>query len=191
VRIPEELAIVVCDTGVKHTLAGGGFNERREDCRAAVRRLSERRAGVQSLRDVSLDEIADAAPRLGPRLLRRVRHVVGENARVLDTVAALEAGDLGAVGTAMAASHDSLRLDYEVSCPELDLLVDLTRPLAGVVGTRMTGGGFGGSTVSLVHRDAVPDLLDAVASGYRDATGRVVRTFVTRPVAGASELRSS
>jgi galactokinase len=121
-------------------------------------------------------------------VLRRCRHVIGENSRVLDAAAALDRGDLAGFGLLMSASHRSLRDDYEVSCRELDLLVELAAPVQGVYGTRMTGGGFGGCTVTLVRADGVHSLVETVTAGYREATGRTPQVHVCSLAAGVAEV---
>jgi galactokinase len=158
------LTLLVLDTRVKHTLAGSPYAERRRACERAAEAL-----GVPALRDVTLDDLEAAAAdgRLDEVTFRRARHVVTENDRVLEVVAALRTGDLGPVGPAMAASHRSLRDDYEVSCPELDVAVE-SAVAAGAVAARMTGGGFGGSALALVPVPAA----DAVASAVADAFAR-------------------
>ncbi len=135
VAIPPDIAVVIADTGVKHALASSEYNTRRAECESAARRL-----GVASLRDATHHE-GD----------KRARHIVTENARVLAFVEALEAHDRPQLGALMAASHESLRHDYEVSCPELDRMVECALACPGIIGARMTGGGFGGATVNLVE----------------------------------------
>jgi galactokinase len=161
VPLPGSAAIVVADTGVKHELASSAYNDRRAQSEEAARRF-----GVRTLRDVSVAEFARRSATLPEPLRRRARHVVGENARVLAAVVALREGDVAAAGALMYASHESLRDDYEVSAPELDVLVDAARPVDGVYGARMTGGGFGGSVVALVRRDAVGSLAQALEMAY-------------------------
>jgi len=156
------LALLVVDTKAPHQLVDGEYAERRSSCERAARLL-----GLPALRDVTDLEAALAA--LDDDLLRRrVRHVVTENGRVLDVVALLRAGDVRGIGPALTASHISLRDDYEVSCRELDLVVD-TALAEGALGARMTGGGFGGSAIALVEADAVDRTRHAITSAFRDA----------------------
>jgi len=186
VRLPsDELAIVACHSGSPRRLEASAYNERRASCAAAVSAIAAHEPGVRALRDVTPALLRAVADRLEPATLRRVRHVVTENARVRDTVAALEAGDLAGLGHLFAASHASLRDDYEVSSPELDLLVDIAAATPGVVGARLTGAGFGGCTVNLVRRDAVPALRAAVERDYGSRTGLVARVFEVEAAAGA------
>ncbi|HEX4699365.1 MAG TPA: galactokinase [Actinomycetes bacterium] len=165
------LRLVIVDTTVHHDNADGAYGERRATCEGAAEVL-----GVPALRDVSLDDLADALERLPEDEARRcVRHVVTEDQRVLDAVAALRSGDWTALAAAMDASHASLRDDYRVSSPELDVAVETARS-AGALGSRMTGAGFGGSTISLVPEERVAAVRDAVteAFGERGWAGPVV-----------------
>jgi galactokinase len=140
---------------------------------------------VTSLRDVDVALLDRYAHELDPLVARRARHVVEENDRVLAAEAALATGDLEAVGRLFAASHASLRDLYEVSCPELDVMVEIAAGTPGVIGARMTGAGFGGCTVSLVHPDAVGALTARIEGEYADCTGRTPRVWPVRAVAGA------
>jgi len=184
--LPEGVSLVVANTMVKHELAGSAYNERRADCETAARI-----AGVPALRDLEPGEIGRWLPRWPERVGRRARHVITENARALEAAAALRVGHLHDVGEAMYASHASLRHDYEVSCGELDIMVELARRAPGVYGSRMTGGGFGGCTISLVHHESVDALRTHLIEGYKSATGRDAVIFVCRAVAGASEERAA
>ncbi len=151
------LAILVVDTGVSHALVDGGYASRRADCETAVRQL-----GVPSLREANLEQVADLDDE---RIRRRARHVVTEIARVTQATHAIAAGDWPALGELFGASHASMRDDFEISCPELDLAVGAAVD-AGAVGARMTGGGFGGSAVALVPRRALEEVRDAVAKAF-------------------------
>lgn len=160
------LRVLVINCGVKHSLADGAYATRRAECAEAAGRL-----GVASLRDLVPADLEGADGLLPPNLLARARHVVGEIARVPAFVAALAAGDRGAVGRLLAASHRSLALDYAVSCPELDLLVDLAAGVPGIVGCRMTGGGFGGCVVALVEEARAEEAARTLVAAYRSARG--------------------
>jgi galactokinase len=184
--LPDGLRIVVCDSGVRHAHADGEYNRRRSECRDAAAIL-----GVASLRDLHTSMLPDIATRLDERLLRRVRHVVTENARVERFAAALEREDLAALKPIMRDSHESLRSDYEVSCTELDALVDVACAFVGVYGTRMTGGGFGGSTVNLVDADAVDAFREHVSAEYARRFGRAPGIYVSRAASGAGPLAES
>ncbi len=188
VEIPAGLAIVVVNSGVHHELASSEYNKRRAECEEGVRILSSLRAGVRALRDVEPEDEARFFSKLPPVVRKRCRHIVSENARVLATVTALRAGDTTKLKTLLAASHFSLRDDYEVSCPELDVLVDLALAHPACHGARLTGAGFGGSTVNLVASAAVASFSQAVADGYRERTGREAQVLVFEPSAGARLL---
>ncbi|MGO8801260.1 MAG: galactokinase [Roseiarcus sp.] len=169
--IDPSVRLVVCNSMVHHELAGGEYNLRRAECERGVALLSAALPGIRALRDVSMAELTAYAALLPELTLRRCRHVVAENDRVLRAGAALEAGQVEAFGHLMNQSHLSMRDDYEISCREIDLLVDLALPIEGVLGSRMTGGGFGGCTVSLVRADAVDRFCASLAAGYVAATG--------------------
>jgi galactokinase len=169
------LVVVAIDTRVTHAHAHGGYGERRAQCEQAAESL-----GVASLRDASQADLE----RLDGVLLRRARHVVTENARVLETAAALEADDLARVGELFAASHRSLREDFEVSCPELDIAVDAAMG-AGAVAARMTGGGFGGSVVAFVPGDSVADVEAACAAAATETGAPIPVVRVVAPATGA------
>ncbi|MFM2106160.1 MAG: hypothetical protein RL338_1192 [Chloroflexota bacterium] len=186
VRIPlERVALVVCDTGAPRRLHGSAYNDRRASCERIVGLLAERGAPVRALRDVDEELLGSLAGLADAVDLRRAEHVVREDVRVLETVAALEAGDLEAVGRLFAESHASLRDLFEVSSTELDALVETALGVPGVVAARMTGAGFGGCTVNLVRHDALPALERAVETTYRRRTGRVPRVLVVEPASGA------
>ncbi|MFL6253522.1 MAG: galactokinase [Pyrinomonadaceae bacterium] len=181
-------AFVVADTRVKHELSSSEYNVRRAECARGVELLREHLPGITQLRDVSVADFRLYADTLPEPIRRRCRHIVTENERTLDAARALRAGDLSEMGRLMYESHDSLRDDYEVSSPELDVLVELARGLAGVLGARMTGGGFGGSTVSLVRRESLEDFERALSEGYERETGKRPAVLISEAGAGAAEL---
>jgi galactokinase len=183
-----EVAVVVCDTGVKHQLSTSEYNVRREECARGVALLGEHLPGVSELRDVSVADFERHGRRLPEPIRRRCRHVITENERTLLAADALRGGDLAEFGRLMSASHASLRDDYEVSCRELDLLVGIAGTVPGVLGSRMTGGGFGGSTVSLVRRDSLAEFRRAVSGRYERETGIAPSILVTEASGGAGEL---
>ncbi len=166
-----EVRLVVCHSGSPHRLESSQYNERKADCDRAVAALQTVDPRVRALRDADPALLAAARDRMDAVAFRRATHVVEEDARVLETEAALEAGDLPEVGRLFAASHASLRDLYEVSSPELDALVDIATSVPGVVAARLTGAGFGGSTINLVHRSAIPALREAVERDYPARTG--------------------
>ncbi len=177
--LPAHLRIVACNSMVRHSIAAGEYNRRRRECEAAVEILGGIHPGVRSLRDVGLTQLERAAASLGDVLSRRARHILTENERVLRTAEALEARDLDRLSPVMAASHRSLKEDFEVSARELDLLVEATRDVSGVYGSRMTGGGFGGCTVNLVHEEAVEEFGRLVATRYATSTGVRPEVYVS------------
>ncbi len=188
VAVPAGLKIVVAGSGVRHSLASSEYNQRRAECEEGVRLLSSSLPAVRSLRDVSPEELAPLLPALPAIVGQRCRHVVTENARVGEAVTAMRGDDRALLKTLMAASHASLRDDYQVSCPELDVLVELALALPYCHGARLTGAGFGGSTVNLVEAEAVGPFSEAITSGYRRRCGRAAEIHVFEPSAGARLL---
>jgi galactokinase len=171
-----EMVIVVCDTGVKHNLATSAYNQRRKECEKALAMLRAYNSQIGSLRDVAAADLESYRQDLPESLYRRCRHVVSENERTLSAAEALRAGDVDFLGRLMNFSHESLRHDYEVSCRELDIMVELAREQEGVAGARMMGGGFGGSTVNLVRRSTLDQFSHRVSEGYQQAT-QLIPTF--------------
>ena len=188
--MPDAL-IAVCNTMVKHSLATSQYNARRLECEAAVRHFAQSRPNVRALRDVTEADLKLYGADLSEVIYRRAHHVITENARVLLAGAALEKGDLEAFGQLMNGSHRSLRDDYEVSCKELDLMVELAQPIPGVYGARMTGGGFGGSTVNLIAAERVDEFKETVTRGYKDATGITPEIYICTAANGVEETNVS
>ena len=189
--LPQDVSLVICNSMVKHELASGEYNKRRAECEEGVRRLAQHLPQVRALRDVTLADLNRFESELPEVVYRRCRHVVSENARVLEAATALVGGNVGAFGDLMAHSHRSLRDDYEVSCEELDLLVELAGEADGTLGARMTGGGFGGCTVNLVRSPRVEDFTRSVARGYHAKTGRTPEIYVSSAAEGAAQADSS
>ncbi|NLM40954.1 MAG: galactokinase [Firmicutes bacterium] len=177
-------AVAVLNSGVRRGLASSQYNIRRRQCEEAVQLLQEKLPGITSLRDVGPEHLA-VVNQLPEPLKRRARHVVTENARVLQGVAALQAGDLEEFGRLVSASHASLRDDFEVSCRELDILVELALEVPGVLGSRMTGAGFGGCTIALVPRSSLPTFEEQIRIEYQRRTGLPAEIFTFRPAPGA------
>ncbi|HEV2378778.1 MAG TPA: galactokinase [Terriglobia bacterium] len=188
--LPPQVSLVICNTMVRHELATGEYNKRREECEAGVRQLAKSLPHVKALRDVTPADLDRHGRDLPELIFRRCRHVVSENARVIDAAAALERADLAVFGKLMRESQRSLVEDYQVSCAELDLMVELAVGARGVVGARMTGGGFGGCTINLVENAYVDDFRSSVARGYETRTGRVPEIYVSTPAEGATEVQA-
>ncbi|HEV7624424.1 MAG TPA: galactokinase [Amnibacterium sp.] len=176
------LALLVVDTKVEHAHATGGYRDRREACERAASEL-----GVPALRDVAVDDLPDAQRLLDPVTFRRVKHIVTEDARVLQSVAALKVHDTMAFGALMYESHVSMRDDFEISVPELDTVVEVARE-RGAIGARMTGGGFGGSAIALLPADDADALADAVRAAFAERGHRAPAAFRVIPAAGAGRL---
>ena len=169
--LPPKVRLVICNTMVKHEHGSSEYNVRRAECEEGVRQLSKAFPGIRTLRDVSLADLEDHRGFLSDLLYKRCRHVVTENARTRWAAAALESGEIAELRRLMADSHRSLRDDYEVSCRELDIMVQLAMQQPGVLGARMTGGGFGGCTINLVNATESDQFCQRVAEGYQIATG--------------------
>jgi len=186
--LPDNIRLIICNTMVKHELASGAYNERRAQCEAGVKHLAKFVANVTALRDVTLEQLEQFGSDLPEVVYRRCRHVITENVRVLAAAKALEQGDLKEFGRLMAASHQSLRDDYEVSSEELDLMVELAQKLEGVYGARMTGGGFGGCTVNLVAVEHDEEFSKRVAESYEQVTKLKPEIFICSASDGAEEV---
>ncbi|MBI4789299.1 MAG: galactokinase [Chloroflexi bacterium] len=181
VPMPQGATVVVCDTTKRRGLVTSKYNTRRAECEEAARLM-----GVALLRDVSPTDLGRFETDMPPTVAKRARHVVAENARVLEAVAAMKQNNLPTFGTLMNQSHESLRNDYEVSCPELDTMVEIARQQPGCLGARLTGAGFGGCTVNLVADEHVAAFVANVAREYEARTGIRPPVYVCRPSAGAS-----
>ncbi|HMK31555.1 MAG TPA: hypothetical protein VK473_17865, partial [Terriglobales bacterium] len=191
VPLPDGLQIVACNTMVKHGHAGGEYNRRRAESEEGVQRLAAVLPGVGSLRDVTLEQLEEHRGLLPQKIFRRCRHVITENARVLQAAGALEREDLGAVGRLMAESHRSLRDDYEVSAPELDVMVELAGKQTGVAGARMMGGGFGGCTINLVRAEQVEEFRSRMTQAYEKSTGLRPEIYLCSASQGAGRVQES
>lgn len=177
------ITVLIINSNVKHELSGGEYAERRGQCEAAAKAL-----GIGSVRDATEDQLEAGKSRMSSVEYRRARHAIGEIARTVDAAKAIQAGDWPRVGQLMYASHDALRDDYEVSCPELDVLVEAARAIGpddGVIGSRMTGGGFGGCTVSLVETAKAEYVAGEIADAYRRGTQIEPTALTSRPSRGA------
>ncbi|AKD56363.1 galactokinase [Spirosoma radiotolerans] len=166
------ISVVLCDSQVKHSLVTSEYNTRRAQCEAGVRFLQTFYPEIRSLRDVTMPMLDQHLRDAEPLIYRRCAYVVQENQRLLDGVEALEANDIATFGQLMYGSHEGLSHWYEVSCPELDILVDIARQQPGVLGARMMGGGFGGCTINLVQEDVLDDFRKLITKQYKARTGK-------------------
>ncbi len=184
VSLPSGVAVIIAHSGVRHAHAGGEYNDRRAQCEAAARHY-----GVAALRDLSAEALEARRAGLDDVSFRRARHVVTENARTTAAARALRSGDLVQLGTLMAASHASMRDDFEITVPAVDRLAQImAAPLNGNGGARMTGGGFGGCVVGVVPPDMVQTVTDAITQHYRTPDGALADVFVCKAAIGASRI---
>jgi galactokinase len=186
--MPDYVRLMVCNTMVKHEHASSGYNARRRECEDGFRALAQMLPGIHALRDVTRDELETHQERLDPVIHKRVRHVVTENDRVKKAASALETADMAQFGRLMADSHRSLRDDYEVSTPELDLMVELASGQPGVYGARMTGGGFGGCTINLVDTAHAAEVKQTLERNYEARTGLRPTILICEASDGAGEV---
>jgi galactokinase len=189
VPLPTGVSVVICDSHIERTLAGSAYNQRRAECDQAVEILKQQLPGIKALRDVTSDQLQAHGHLLSPVVRQRARHVISENERVIAGVSTLQAGNVAEFGRLMNASHASLRDDYAVSIPEMDALVAAAQRVSGCYGSRLTGAGFGGCTVSLVANDAVERFRHEVAAAYLANTGRSATIYVTQAADGVSRVR--
>lgn len=185
IPLPEDVSIVIADTTVRRKLTTGEYNKRRSACEEAVRLLKEDLPDIQALRDVSVEEFNRYAGKLPEEVAKRARHVVEEIERSQQAESLLEIGDIAQFGALMNECHISLRDLYEVSCPELDVMVRVAQSLDGCYGARLTGAGFGGCTVNLVERDQADEFAALLAKGYEAETGLKPEIYITRASNGA------
>jgi len=185
VPLPAGTVLVIADSGVRRSLTGSAYNDRRAACETAVAMLKEHLPGIRALRDVSPEQFAGCAGILPEMVRKRAQHVVEECARVDQAVSLLEAGDGPGFGRLMFATHASLRDLYEVSTRELDHLVEIAGGLPGCLGARLTGAGFGGCTVNLVEEGHSPSFIEGLEQGYREATSQQAQVYLCRASQGA------
>jgi galactokinase len=181
------VTVLIINTNVRHKLADGAYATRRSQCESAAKTLK-----VPALRDATMKDLTAAKPKMEPVVFRRARHVITENERTQEAARAMQAGQWDKAGELMYASHVSLRDDYEVSCAELDAVVEFAQQIGkdgGMIGCRMTGGGFGGCAVSLVKTEAVPRIIRAIGDAYEKRTGNQATIFSSRPAGGARSLK--
>jgi galactokinase len=181
VPVPSDVSFILTDSGVRHSLPDGDFNERAGECAAAVDILAHNATDIELLRDLQADVLEANKKVLGDRLYRRCRHVVTEMKRVQRTVQALEDDDLQQLGSLLNACHDSLREDFEVSCDELEALVAAANATEGVYGSRMVGAGFGGCVLSVANTDNVEDVAAEIRANYRAVSGKEPWQHIVEP----------
>ncbi len=186
--IPHDVALVIANTMVKHSVAGGDYPTRRAESEAACAVIASHRPGVPFLRDATLDDLEKWGHEMAPKSLLRARHVISENLRTVAAEKALEKGDLKELGRLMAEAHRSYSQDFEGSCVEADTMVALAQDLPGLIGARLTGGGFGGCTINLVERSQAAAFSEALAGRYAANTGIVPQIHICHASGGAHRL---
>lgn len=187
----EDSKIVITNSKVKHSLVNSAYNDRRRECETALSDL-QTVTQIKTLGDLSNEAFESFQSAIkNPVSLKRARHAVHENQRTIQAVEALKNNDIALFGKLMNASHESLKTDYEVSCPEIDLLVDLAQAMPGVIGSRITGGGFGGCTVSIVKNDTVDRFVKEIGSAYQKETGHEAEFYIVEIGDGARKLQEA
>lgn len=180
--------ILLLNTNVSHNLADSAYNDRRESCEAVTKLLKKQDPEITCLRDAKLDVLNSCKSELSAEYYKRARYVLAENDRVLTAAGILETGDIMRFGELMYASHQGLQYEYDVSCPELDFLVAFSKKYDSVIGSRMMGGGFGGCTINLVHKDHVQAYIADVAPAYKNKFGRALSAFSAKSSEGTKIL---
>jgi len=186
--IPAHLSLVISNTMVKHTHAGGEYNTRRAEVEEATATLRRHRPEIKKLRDATVEDLQRWGGEMPDNVLRRARHIITENNRTVAAADALERGDLKTLGRLLYEAHASYRDDFEASCPEADILVELASKQEGCIGARLTGGGFGGCTVNLVETARAREFSEALREGYKQATDIDADIYLCRASAGAHEI---
>ena len=188
VPIPPHVALVIANTMVKHSVAGGEYTSRRAQVEEAAAVIGRHRPEVKFLRDATLDDLAKWGSEMSPLALKRARHVISENARTVSAADALMRGDLKELGRLMAEAHASYSQDFEASCVEADAMVALAQDLPGLIGARLTGGGFGGCTINLVERENAAEFSEELSARYATETGIVPQVMICHASSGAHEV---
>jgi len=186
--IPADVALVIANTMVKHSIAGGDYPTRRRESEAACAIINSHRGGVPFLRDATLDDLEKWGHEMEPKSYLRAKHVITEDLRTVAAEKALENGDLAEVGRLMAEAHASYSKDFEGSCPEADAMVELAQDLPGLIGARLTGGGFGGCTINLVERDHAKAFAETLGARYAAKFGIVPQIHICHASGGAHQL---
>jgi galactokinase len=188
--IPADVSLVISNTMVKHTHAGGEYNTRRAEVEEGTAILRRHRPEIKKLRDATVDDLKRWGGEMPENVLKRVRHIITENNRTVAAADALERGDLKTLGRLLYEAHASYRDDFEASCPEADLLVELASKQKGCIGARLTGGGFGGCTVNLVETARAREFGEALREGYKQATGIDADIYLCRASAGTHDIEA-
>jgi galactokinase len=188
VPIPPHVALVIANTMVKHSVAGGEYTSRRAQVEEAAAAIARHRPEVKFLRDATLDDLARWGSEMSPLALKRARHVISENTRTVAAGDALIRGDLKELGRLMAEAHASYSQDFEASCVEADAMVALAQDLPGLIGARLTGGGFGGCTINLVERENAAEFSEALSARYAEETGIVPQVMICHASSGAHKV---
>jgi galactokinase len=188
VPIPSDVALVIANTMVKHAVAGGEYGTRRAEVEAACAIIARHRPQVRFLRDATMDDLERWGEEMAPNALKRARHVITENLRTVAAADALERGDLSEVGRLMAEAHWSYSRDFEASCAEADAMVELAQDLPGLVGARLTGGGFGGCTINLVEQEHAAEFARTLAARYTEQTAIRPDMHICHAAEGAHEV---
>jgi galactokinase len=186
--IPADVALVIANTMVKHSVAGGDYKTRRGESEAACAVIASHRPGVRFLRDATLEDLEKWGREMAPKSLLRARHIISENLRTVAAAEALRTGDLKKLGRLMAEAHWSYSRDFEASCAEADAMVELAQDLPGLIGARLTGGGFGGCTVNLVQMDRAQDFAQALGKRYAERVGIEPQIHICQAAGGAHRL---
>jgi galactokinase len=186
--IPEHVALVIANTMVKHAITGGEYTSRRAEVEAACAVIASHRPGVTFLRDATVEDLEKWGGEMTPNSLKRARHVITENTRTVAAAEALIAGDLATLGRLMAEAHWSYSKDFEASCAEADAMVELAQDLPGLIGARLTGGGFGGCTISLVEQSDAAQFVESLGTRYAAETGIVPQIHICQASGGARRL---
>jgi galactokinase len=186
--IPNHVALVIANTMVKHAISGGEYTSRRAEVEAACAVIASHRAGVTFLRDATVDDLEKWGSEMTPNSLKRARHVISENTRTVAAAEALIAGDLATLGRLMAEAQWSYSKDFEASCDEADAMVELAQDLPGLIGARLTGGGFGGCTINLVEQSDAAQFVESLGTRYAAKTGIVPQIHICQASGGARRL---
>jgi galactokinase len=188
VPLPKDVRLVICNSMVKHSHAGGEYNQRRKEVDQGTQAIREVNPAIRELRDATLTDLEAARSKMSDDAYRRCRHIITENARVQEAVTALAAGNMQRMGQLMLEAHASYRVDFQASCPEADLLVELAMQQPGIIGARLTGGGFGGCTVNLVEAAQAEPFRKAIHDAYLQRSGIDADIYLCQAAAGASEI---